>query len=119
MASKIPHALRSTTGLTGLLHVENARQVLIGVYQATLGALTKIPAEAAYRTHTHAFTSARLAIAEKASTADEIEAQIGQGQIEELIQQAQAELNLVGKIQEWKAWEPLTEQPLKGQWKWP
>ena len=42
--------------------------------------------------------------------------QIDCGHIEELVLQAQAELGLVGKMKEWKAWEPLATPPPPGQW---
>ncbi len=48
-----------------------------------------------------------------------IEHAIGQGQVEELIQQAQAELSLAQKVAQWKAWGKLEEPAPQAQWKWP
>ncbi len=41
------------------------------------------------------------------------------GQIEEIILQAKDELNLVGKMEEWKAWEQLEVPIPEGQWQYP
>lgn len=39
--------------------------------------------------------------------------------MEELIDQAERELQLVGKMEEWSPWEPLVADPPPGQWNWP
>lgn len=49
----------------------------------------------------------------------EIEQKINCGQAEELIIQAENELNLARKMLNWKPWEPLVAKPPKGQWDWP
>lgn len=49
----------------------------------------------------------------------EIEQKINCGQAEELIIQAENELNLARKMLNWKAWEPLCAKAPKGQWDWP
>lgn len=49
----------------------------------------------------------------------EIEQRINCGQAEELIIQAENELNLARKMLNWKPWEPLMAKPPKGQWDWP
>lgn len=41
------------------------------------------------------------------------------GQIEEVIEQAEFELDAVRSIIEHKAWEPLVEKPDANQWRWP
>lgn len=48
-----------------------------------------------------------------------LEKAINAGQIEEVIVQAEKELSLARKMLEWKAWEPLVQDPPKGQWQWP
>lgn len=48
----------------------------------------------------------------------EIEKKLNCGQIEELIMQAEDELKLVGKMEEWKPWEPLEVPVPKGQWEY-
>ncbi|GBP90601.1 NADH dehydrogenase 1 alpha subcomplex subunit 5 [Eumeta japonica] len=49
----------------------------------------------------------------------ELEQKIGCGQAEELIIQAENELNLARKMLTWKPWEPLVTIPPPGQWNWP
>lgn len=41
------------------------------------------------------------------------------GQIEEVIEQAQYELEATRAIIDSKAWEPLVEAPTQSQWRWP
>ena len=48
-----------------------------------------------------------------------IEEQIGCGQVEELVDHAERELKLVGKMEEWQPWKPLVSDPPPGQWEWP
>jgi NADH dehydrogenase (ubiquinone) 1 alpha subcomplex subunit 5 len=64
-------------------------------------------------------TKHRLAVVESTENVAEIEQQIGVGQIEEVIFQAEDELKLVGKMEEWKAWEPLEVPIPANQWKYP
>ncbi|KAK0643478.1 ETC complex I subunit conserved region-domain-containing protein [Cercophora newfieldiana] len=47
---------------------------------------------------------------------EEIEAKIGAGLIEEVIQVAEGELKLVDSMVEAKVWEALDEKPAEGQW---
>lgn len=97
----------------------NPRPHLIQTYNSTLEALKRIPPTAVYRQATESFTQQRLSIVESTENVDEIESKINVGQIEEIIMQAEDELKLVGKIEEWKAWEPLETAAPEGQWVYP
>lgn len=81
--------------------------------------MTRIPSTAVYRQATEALTQQRLNIVESTENIEEIEAKIDVGQIEEVIMQAEEELKLVAKIEEWKAWEPLETPAPQGQWVYP
>lgn len=92
---------------------------MIQTYNQTLEALSRLPTTAVYRQATEALTQHRLSIVESTENVDEIEAKIDVGQIEEIILQAQDELKLVGKMEEWKAWESLETPIPEGQWQYP
>ncbi|CEI87388.1 hypothetical protein G6F70_000269 [Rhizopus microsporus] len=112
-------ATKATTGLAGIRVHPNPRPHLIETYNKTLEALSRLPSTAVYRQATESLTQQRLAIVQSTENVDEIESKIDCGQIEELIMQAQDELNLVAKMEEWKAWEPLETPIPEGQWKYP
>ncbi|CAH1765992.1 6410_t:CDS:2 [Entrophospora sp. SA101] len=109
-------AQKTTTGIFGIEVHPNPRPHLIKIYDKTLRALTKLPSTSVYRQATESFTKQRLKIVEGTKEIVEIENKINCGQIEELIVQAEDELKLVGKMEEWKPWEPLEVQPPKDQW---
>lgn len=48
-----------------------------------------------------------------------LEAKINGGQAEELLRQAEKELNLARKMLGWKPWEGPAKEPPHNQWKWP
>lgn len=50
---------------------------------------------------------------------EKLETKINGGQVEELILQAERELNLARRMVEWRAWEPLVKEAPPNQWKWP
>ncbi|KAF7724303.1 hypothetical protein EC973_001149 [Apophysomyces ossiformis] len=109
---------KATTGLTGIPVHPNPRPHLIQTYNNTLKALSRLPASAVYRQATESLTQHRLSIVESTENVDEIESKIGSGQIEEVILQAEDELKLVGKMEEWKPWEALETPIPEGQWKY-
>ncbi|ORZ13718.1 ETC complex I subunit conserved region-domain-containing protein [Absidia repens] len=108
-----------TTGLTGIPVHPNPRPHLIQTYNTTLSALSRFPEHAVYRQATEGFTKTRLAIVEANENVNDIETKIGCGQIEQLILQAEDELKLVGKMEQWKPWEQLETPIPEGQWKYP
>jgi len=108
--------IQSTTGLAGLPVHPNPRPHLISTYNATLSAVSRLPATAVYRQAVESATQHRLSIVNSTENINEIEDKIDAGQIEEVILQAEDELRLVAKMEEWKAWEPLEVPIPKGQW---
>ncbi|KAG0174759.1 hypothetical protein DFQ28_000334 [Apophysomyces sp. BC1034] len=109
---------KATTGLTGIPVHSNPRPHLIQTYNNTLKALSRLPASAVYRQATESLTQQRLTIVESTENVEEIETKIGSGQIEQVILQAEDELKLVGKMEEWKPWEALETPIPKGQWEY-
>lgn len=81
--------------------------------------MTRIPSTAVYRQATESLTQHRLNIVESTENIEEIESKIDVGQIEEIIMQAEEELKLLAKMEEWKPWEPLETPAPKDQWVYP
>ncbi|KAE9554757.1 hypothetical protein FO519_002018 [Halicephalobus sp. NKZ332] len=114
-----PDFHKKTTGLTGLFVNENPHHTLKIVYGRILRALQQIPATAAYRRYTEEIINQRLSLVENEPDIEKLEDKIGMGQIEEVIEQAEYELQTTRAIIDSKAWEPLLESPPKNQWRWP
>ncbi|CAI8007590.1 NADH dehydrogenase [ubiquinone] 1 alpha subcomplex subunit 5 [Geodia barretti] len=112
-------AIKKVTGITGLAVVPNAREVLCGLYAKIQAVLQQMPKDAAYRTYTRQIVQQRLQIVQAETNISAIEEKIGCGQVEELIEQAERELALAHKMEEWGPWQPLVSEPPPGQWKWP
>ncbi|KAI8638975.1 ETC complex I subunit conserved region-domain-containing protein [Parasitella parasitica] len=108
-----------STRIAGVPVHPNPRPHLIQTYNTTLEALARIPSTAVYRQATESLTQQRLSIVESTEDVQEIESKINVGQIEEIIMQAEDELKMVAKMEEWKAWEPLEAPIPKGQWVYP
>uniref|UniRef100_A0A7R8VAM3 NADH dehydrogenase [ubiquinone] 1 alpha subcomplex subunit 5 n=4 Tax=Timema TaxID=61471 RepID=A0A7R8VAM3_TIMDO len=108
-----------TTGLTGLVVSKHPHHTLGILYNKILRSLQKMPSNAAYRKYTEKIISERARIVETTSTVSEIENNIGCGQVEELIVQAENELVLARKMLGWKPWEPLVQDATPHQWAWP
>ncbi|CAO3686751.1 unnamed protein product [Rhizopus stolonifer] len=111
--------VQPSTGITGVRVHPSPRPHLIQTYNQTLEALSRLPTTAVYRQAAEAFTQQRLSIVESTENVDEIESKIDVGQIEEIILQAEDELKLVAKMEEWKSWEALETPIPEGQWKYP
>ncbi|KAF8271470.1 ETC complex I subunit conserved region-domain-containing protein [Lactarius quietus] len=108
-----------STGIYGLPVHHNPLPELAKTYESTLTALSSIPEHAAYRQGTESLILRKLKIVQDAKgDIAEVEKQLDEGQIEEAIEIAKDELNLVAKMAEWKAWEPLEDKPELGQWEY-
>ncbi|KAB0397789.1 hypothetical protein E2I00_013601, partial [Balaenoptera physalus] len=86
-----------TTGLVGLAVCESPHERLKILYTKILDVLGQIPKNAAYRKYTEQITNEKLS----------------------MVKAAENELSLARKMVQWKPWEPLVEEPLANQWKWP
>jgi NADH dehydrogenase (ubiquinone) 1 alpha subcomplex subunit 5 len=86
---------------------KNAHTKLALIYSKNLRVLAKMPSDYAYRKHTEQIVTARAALVKSVANVSELETKINGGQIEEVVIQAENELNLSRKILEWKSWEPL------------
>lgn len=109
-------ATGNPTGLTGILQHPNPKPALEALYKATLTELNSFPNDSVYKQSVKNLTNARLAIVQKEEVVEKIESQIGCGLIEEVIIQADEELQLVKKMKEWKVWEPLEQKSNDDQW---
>lgn len=78
-----------------------------------------MPDESVYKKSTMAIIDSRQKVIESTDVIDKIEKEIGAGQIEELIHQAENEIILARSLNSYRPWEPLVEQAPKNQWKWP
>ncbi|KAL9381547.1 hypothetical protein Peur_027204 [Populus x canadensis] len=96
--------VKQTTGIVGLDVVPNARAVLINLYTKTLKEIKEVPEDEGYRKAVETFTKHRLTVCEEEEEWEKIEERIGCGQVEELIEEAQDELKLIGKMIEWDPW---------------
>ncbi|ROT65303.1 NADH dehydrogenase [ubiquinone] 1 alpha subcomplex subunit 5 [Penaeus vannamei] len=112
-------ARKLTTGLTGLAVATSPHHTLGVLYGKILRCLQKMPSDSAYRRYTEQIISDRNNHVKTEPDVTKLEKAINAGQIEEVIVQAEKELSLARKMLEWKAWEPLAQEPPKGQWQWP
>jgi len=100
--TRILRSAKWPTGITGINSNPNARNQLISVYNATLQSLKDIPEYAVYRQSVEALTKERLKIVESTEDTNAIEAKIGQGLVEEVVDAAEKELVLLEKMKQWK-----------------
>ena len=87
--------MKRTTGLVGLEVRLNAREELIALYEKSLVELEELPKGNAYRDAATSITKHRLETCKKFTNHEEIEQEIDCGQLEELIKQAENELELI------------------------
>ncbi|KAG5533807.1 hypothetical protein RHGRI_027862 [Rhododendron griersonianum] len=96
--------VKETTGIVGLEVVPNARDVLISLYGKTLKEIQTVPEDEGYRKAVESFTRHRLKVCQEEQDLETIEKRLGCGQVEELIEEAQDELQLIAKMIEWDPW---------------
>lgn len=90
--------VKETTGIVGLDVVPNARELLIGLYTKTLEEIKAVPEDEGYRKAVESFTRHRLQVCQEEKDWESIESKLGCGQVEELIEEAQDELKLIGHM---------------------
>uniref|UniRef100_A0A6P8SAX7 NADH dehydrogenase [ubiquinone] 1 alpha subcomplex subunit 5 n=1 Tax=Geotrypetes seraphini TaxID=260995 RepID=A0A6P8SAX7_GEOSA len=89
------------------------------LYTKILATLQNFPKDAAYRKYTEQIVNEKISTVRLEPDVQKLEEKINCGQLEEVIAQAESELILARKMLEWKAWEPLIDEPPADQWKWP
>ncbi|KAG1755230.1 NADH2 dehydrogenase [Suillus paluster] len=110
---------KKTTGIVGLAVHQNPLPELSNTYNSTLSVLASIPPTSVYRQGVEALTKHKLTIVQGANgDIASVEKQLDEGQIEESLDIAKDELKLAENMLEWRAWEPLEEKPLPGQWEY-
>ncbi|KAG9050259.1 hypothetical protein FS837_006700 [Tulasnella sp. UAMH 9824] len=110
---------KQTTGLFGIPVHADPLPALQQTYKQTLNMLGSIPSNSVYRQSVEASIAHKLGVIESAKgDVAAVENQLDEGQIEQVLMAAEDELNLVGKMIEWKPWEPLAEKPPVGQWEY-
>lgn len=96
-----------STGISGLKVDQSARFNLLKLYEALKGKLCQLPEDYVYRKGMLAVLENRNKLIKNESFSDlDLETEIGEGQLEELVEQAHEEINLLEKLSnEWKPWE--------------
>lgn len=74
------------------------------MYNDTLAAVAGLPETAAYRVNVEKVTRHRLGVVEATEDIEEIENKLGLGQIEEVMEQARDELDLIPHMAQWQPW---------------
>ncbi|KAL7078363.1 hypothetical protein ACQ4LE_002778 [Meloidogyne hapla] len=107
------------TGFCGLYVNTHPHKDLSEIYVRILRVLDLMPKDYAYRQTTEQIVKERFAHVNTEEDIQILEEKIGMGQIEEVIEQAQYELETARTLVHYKAWEPLVEAPDEYQWRWP
>lgn len=75
------------------------------LYSKTLEAVKDLPEDAAYRVNVEKITNYRLGVVSENENVEKIEATLNIGQVQEVIEQAENELELIPHMAEWAPWE--------------
>merc|ERR1712072_21107 len=104
-ATAATRAYKTTTGIVGVEADPNAPETLRHLLKQILREVKVIPEAAQYRVSVEVMANERLAVVSKDISPEQMEEEIGQGQLEELILHAKDELSLIPKMAEWKPWD--------------
>jgi len=96
--------------MVGLKQEPNAKEMLEKLYQETLEKVKILPEKSVYRQNVEKITNYRWKVVKESETVEAIEERVGAGLVEELIEQAKNELQLIPKFKEWKLWEGDAEK---------
>lgn len=75
------------------------------LYTKTLEAVKDLPEDAAYRVNVEKIINYRLGVVSENEDIEKIEATLNIGQVQEVIEQAENELELIPHMAEWAPWE--------------
>lgn len=78
------------------------------LYEKTLEAVKEIPEDAAYRVNVEKVIKYRMKVVKGTEDTELIEGTLDIGQMPEIIEQAQDELELIPFMMQWKPWEPTS-----------
>jgi NADH dehydrogenase (ubiquinone) 1 alpha subcomplex subunit 5 len=93
-----------TTGITGLAVHPSPLPHLLQTYKSTLSIVSQLPKESVYRQATQALLEQRTKLVASANEdVAKVEKEIDEGMIEQVIEMAEDELKLAGKMLEWQA----------------
>jgi NADH dehydrogenase (ubiquinone) 1 alpha subcomplex subunit 5 len=93
-----------TTGITGLAVHPAPLPHLLQTYKSTLSIVSQLPKESVYRQATQALLEQRTKLVASANEdVAKVEKEIDEGMIEQVIEMAEDELKLAGKMLEWQA----------------
>uniref|UniRef100_A0A7S2Z7E0 NADH dehydrogenase [ubiquinone] 1 alpha subcomplex subunit 5 n=1 Tax=Chloropicon laureae TaxID=464258 RepID=A0A7S2Z7E0_9CHLO len=95
---------KTTTGIVGVEVDPQAPETLRKMLKQILREVKVIPENAQYRVSVEVMANERLEVVSKDIPPEQMEEEIGAGQLEELILQAKDELSLIPKMAEWKPW---------------
>lgn len=113
LAPRLAGAVRGkkSTGIVGLAVETDAKPILLDLYAQTLAALQAVPEASEYRKTVETLTKERLAVVQARDDLSAIEAAVGCGQVEQLIEQARDELKLIPTLIQSRAFDSYDGSP--------